>query len=74
MKCESPRPQGGASRQGITIDIVPLDPAYLPAAGRQGGACGAPSGQGSKPARSDEPLVNQVQIKSKVQMIQTEEF
>jgi len=26
--CEAPRPQGGASRQGIIIHIVPLDPAY----------------------------------------------
>ncbi len=66
MKCESPRPQGGASRQGITIDIVPLDPAYK--------ACGAPSGQMSKLARSDEPKVNQIQIKSKVQMTQPGEF
>ncbi len=27
-RSESLRPQGGASRQGITIDIVPLAPAY----------------------------------------------
>ncbi len=25
---EAPRPQDGASRQGVTIHIVPLDPAY----------------------------------------------
>ena len=30
--CEAPRPQGGASRQGIIIYIVPLDPAgHIPA-------------------------------------------
>ncbi len=27
-KCEAPRPQGGASRKGNLIYIVPLDPAY----------------------------------------------
>src|SRR4030042_3001571 len=43
---EAPRPQGGASRQGIIVHIVPLYPAYPPTAGRQGGACGARSGQG----------------------------
>jgi hypothetical protein len=26
--CEAPRPQGGASRKGNLIYIVPLDPAY----------------------------------------------
>ncbi len=28
MKCEAPRPQGGASREGFIIHIVPPDPAY----------------------------------------------
>jgi len=32
----------------ISFYIVPPDPAYLPAAGRQGGACGALAGQMSK--------------------------
>ena len=26
--CEAPRPQGGASRRGSFVRIVPLDPAY----------------------------------------------
>ena len=26
--CEAPRPQGGASRKGNFVHIVPLDPAY----------------------------------------------
>jgi len=26
--CEAPRPQGGASREGNFVIIVPLDPAY----------------------------------------------
>jgi len=26
--CEAPRPQGGASRKGSFVHIVPLDPAY----------------------------------------------
>ncbi len=34
LKWEAPRPQGGASRQGIIIHIVPLDPAYPSLAGR----------------------------------------
>ena len=37
--------QGEASRHCNIIHIVPLYPAYLPTAGRQGGACGARSGQ-----------------------------
>ncbi len=28
FKCEAPRPQGGASRKGSFVYIVPLDPAY----------------------------------------------
>ncbi len=28
IDCEAPRPQGGASRKGNFILIVPLDPAY----------------------------------------------
>ena len=27
-ECEAPRPQGGASRRGSFVRIVPLDPAY----------------------------------------------
>ncbi len=27
-ECEAPRPQGGASRKGNFVHIVPLDPAY----------------------------------------------
>jgi hypothetical protein len=27
-ECEAPRPQGGASRKGSFVHIVPLDPAY----------------------------------------------
>ena len=39
-KSEAPRRQGGASRKGNFVHIVPLDPAY-----KQGGACAARSGQ-----------------------------
>jgi len=28
LGCEAPRPQGGASRKGNFVYIVPLDPAY----------------------------------------------
>jgi four helix bundle protein len=42
---EVPRPyKGGASLERKIFQIVPLDPAYLPA-GRQGRACGALAGQ-----------------------------
>ena len=34
LKSEAPRPQGGASRRGSFLRIVPLDPAYPPLAGR----------------------------------------
>jgi len=37
MDSEAPRPQGGASRKGNLIYIVPLDPAYPALAGR--GTC-----------------------------------
>ena len=34
LKSEVPRPQGGASRRGSFLRIVPLDSAYPPLAGR----------------------------------------
>ena len=41
-----PALKGGASREGISFYIVPLDPAL------KGGACGALAGQGQPPIRN----------------------
>jgi hypothetical protein len=40
-----PAHRAGLPGRVISFYIVPLDPAYLLTAGRQGGACGARSGQ-----------------------------
>ena len=54
---EAPRPQGGASRKGSFIYIVPLLPAGRQGPRLQGGACGARSGQFKSKSSKIKPLL-----------------
>ena len=61
-KSEAPRAQDGASRNRNFIYIVPLNPAYLPTAGCQSGACGTLAGQHSnKIPTTQYPYPNEFQ-------------